>query len=118
MEITKEQYEKANARLEALVNLVDDSTPETDPDYIELMKVGSIIEEYEKAHYSIDPPTLKEAIEYQMYEMKLTKKALADLLGVKPPRISEYLSGKREITLNVAKKLYHKLGIDPEIILQ
>ena len=40
---------------------------------------------------------------------------------VSPPirkRISDYLNGKREITLNVAKALHQKLNIDGDIILQ
>lgn len=118
MRIKKEDYEKANARLEILLPLVDDSTPVTDSNYIELMKVSSIIENFETEHFFIKPPSLIEAIEYQMYQEKLTKKALSELLEVQPSRISEYLNGKREITLEVAKKLYHKLNIDPEIILQ
>lgn len=118
MKIEKTDYEKANARLEILINLVNESTPVTDQNYIELMEVSSIIEKYENEHFSINPPSLIEAIEFQMYEEKLSKKALAELLEVQPTRISEYLNGKRKITLEVAKKLYHILKIDPEIILQ
>lgn len=118
MKIEKSVYEKANARLKILLPLINDSTPEDDPNYVELIEVSDIIEEYEEKHFPIPSPTLIEAIEYQMYQEKLTKKALSELLEVQPSRISEYLNGKREITLEVAKKLYHKLKIDPEIILQ
>ncbi|MDH5398415.1 MAG: helix-turn-helix domain-containing protein [Cyclobacteriaceae bacterium] len=33
-------------------------------------------------------------------------------------RVSEYLNGKREITLDVAPKLHKQLDIDADIILQ
>lgn len=53
-----------------------------------------------------------------MFEMKLKRKDLAILLSTSASRISDYLSGKREITLNVAKALRQKLNIDSDIILQ
>ncbi len=52
-----------------------------------------------------------------MMEMGLTQKALAVLLGVSPSRISEYMTGKSEPTLKVARLLCQKLDIDPEIVL-
>ena len=116
--IEKMKYEKALIRLEELINLVDDSTPENDPNYIELQEVSDIIEAYELEHHAIENPSLIEVIRYVMFERKLNNKSLADILETSPSRISEYLSGKREINFDTAKKLYHKLDIDPEIILQ
>jgi HTH-type transcriptional regulator/antitoxin HigA len=116
--ITHEAYVKANIRLEELINLVDDTTPETDPQAVELMEVSDIIEIYEDQHHSIGLPSLNEVIELRMFEMKLKKKDLAVLLSTSASRISDYLSGKREITLNVARALRQKLNIDSDIILQ
>jgi HTH-type transcriptional regulator/antitoxin HigA len=53
-----------------------------------------------------------------MFEMGLNQKQLAEKLGVPNSRISEYLKGKRDITLEVAKKLKNQLNIDADIILQ
>lgn len=116
--ITHEAYVKANIRLEQLLDIVDDSTPKTDPLAIELMEVADIIEAYEEKHYPIGLPSLIEVIELRMFEMKLKKKDLAALLSTSASRISDYLSGKREITLDVAKALRQKLNIDGDIILQ
>ena len=52
-----------------------------------------------------------------MYEMKLTQLKLSELLEVSPSRVSEYLSGKSEPTLKVARNLNKKLNIDANIIL-
>ena len=41
--------------------------------------------------------------------MQLKNKDLAKLLGITPSRISEYLNGKRDITLKVARGLQQKL---------
>lgn len=42
---------------------------------------------------------------------------MAEILGVSSSRVSEYLNGKSETTLKVARLLHQKLQIDPEIIL-
>jgi HTH-type transcriptional regulator/antitoxin HigA len=116
--ITHEEYVKANVRLEELIDVVDDATPATDPLAIELIEVSDIIEAYEEIHHPIGLPSLIEVIELRMFEMKLKKKDLASLLSTSASRISDYLSGKREITLKVAKVLHQKLNIDSDIILQ
>ena len=52
-----------------------------------------------------------------MYEMGLTQVNLAKLLKVSPSRISEYLSGKSEPTLKIAREISIQLGIDANIVL-
>ena len=73
--------------------------------------------DYEEIHYPIEPPTLTEMIRLRMAEMNLSQKALAELLGVSPPRISEYMTGKSDPTLKVARIMHQKLDIDAEILL-
>jgi len=53
-----------------------------------------------------------------MFEMKLKQKDLAVLLETSTSRISEYLNGKRDITIEIARKLNKQLNIDSDIILQ
>ena len=64
------------------------------------------------------PQTLPEMIQYKMIEKKLKQKDLAVLLEVSAARLSEVLNGKRSITMNLAKKLYERLQINPEFILK
>ena len=118
--ITDEEYFKAQIRMEEIISLnaVTNDTDINDPLLIELDQVSDIVQAYEEEHYPIGLPTLKEVIELRMYEMKLKQKDLAKLLGTPAARISEYLSGKREITLNIAKALHKNLKIDSDIILQ
>lgn len=116
--VTHEAFVKAQLRLEEIIDLVDDYTPEDNPILRELVEVSSVIEAYEQEHFPIGLPSLIEVIKLRMFEMKLKQKDLAVLLGTSATRISEYLSGKREITLSVAKALHQKLNIDSEIILQ
>ena len=53
MKITKEEYEAALKRIDELLPLVTDYTPDSDPNLIELLKVSNIVEEYEEVHYPI-----------------------------------------------------------------
>jgi HTH-type transcriptional regulator / antitoxin HigA len=116
--ITHEAYIKATIRLNELIEVVTDETPDIDPLALEFIEVTSIIEAYEKIHFPIGLPDLIEVIELRMFEMKLNQTTLAKLLGSSTSRISEYLNRKREFPLDIAKKLHLKLNIDSDIILQ
>lgn len=116
--ISHKQYVEANLRLEELLKEVNDNTPEDSPLTKELIEVSDMIEQYEEIHFPMGLPTLQEMIELRMFEMGLKRKDLAALLNTSASRISDYLNGKREITLNIAKALHQKLNIDSDIILQ
>lgn len=115
---TEHQYKMLLKKIEALMDIVDDDTPQTDSNYIELDLLTDLVEEYEIEHYPIGTPSLVEVLKLRMYEMNLTQAKLAEILGVSASRISEYLSGKSEPTLQVAKNIHQKLNISPHIILQ
>ena len=118
MTTSLKKYVKANIRLNELIDLVTDETPENDPLMLEFLTITEVIEGYEKEHFPIDYPDLKEVVRLRMFELKLKQKDLSALLGVSSTRVSEYLSGKRPITFEVAKSLHKKLNIDAEIILK
>lgn len=52
-----------------------------------------------------------------MYEMGINQAKLSELLGVSPSRVSDYLTGRCEPTLKVARDLSRKLNIDADIVL-
>ena len=58
--ITEKHYREAEARIEELLPLVDEDTPISDSNYIELKRVSDIVEAYETEHYPIGSPTLKD----------------------------------------------------------
>jgi len=111
------QYEWAVARVEKLLPLVDDNTPETDPNYIELVLLSNLVADYSDEHYSVGEPTLIDVIRLRMYEMGLTQASLAKLIGVSPSRVCDYLSGKSEPTLKVGRTISKKLNISPSVVL-
>ena len=111
--ITKEQYEFAVARVEELLPLVDDDTPANDRNAVELSMVSDIVIAYEKEHYPIEKPTVAELIELSLEEKGMTQKELAREIGISPSRISDYISGRAEPTLRVARLLCRTLNIQP-----
>ena len=110
-------YRATMERIEELLPLVDDDTLLTDRNLIELDLLSGLVEEYEDVHYPIKTPTLVDIIKLRMYEMNINQVKLSELLGVSPSRISDYLTGRSEPTLKVARDLSQKLNIDANIVL-
>ncbi len=113
----KEQYEWAVARVEQLLPLVGEDTPRTDPNSIELELLSNLVADYSEAHFSIGKPKLADVIKLRMAELGLTQTKLSELLGICPSRVSDYLTGKAEPTLKVARELSQKLDIAPAVVL-
>ena len=110
-------YKAALARIEELLPLVNDETPVDDKDYLELDMLSDMVEEYEDIYYPIGKPTLIEVIKLLLYEMGISQKKLAEMLGLSSSRVSEILNGKCEPTLKIGRELSRKLNIDPAIVL-
>ncbi len=116
--ITHEQYAKALLTVEELIDMVQDVEDENNPELLRFLEASDIVEAYEEIHYEIGMPSLIDVIRLRMEEFNIKGKDLARLIGVPAPRVSEYLGGKREISLSVARELHKKLNIDSDIILQ
>ena len=114
---TKAEYEAIMARVNELVEMVDDNTLPTDKHYIELDFLTDLVVAYEKEHFPIGKPALVDVLKSRMYEMNLSQKTLAEMLGISAPRVSEYLTGKSDPTLKVARRIHKKLNIDADVIL-
>ena len=102
---TKAQYDWAVKRVEELLPLVTDETPLDDPSSIELELLSNLVADYSEEHFALGEPTL------------VNQKSLAKLIGVSPSRLSDYISGKCEPTLKVAREISRKLSIDANIVL-
>ncbi len=113
----KAEYEVLKDRIEELLVTVDNETPEYDKKLIELNLISNLVADYEEEYFPVKAPRLVDVIKLRMYEMNLTQLKLSELLGVSPSRISEYLSGKNEPTLKVAREISKKLNIDASIVL-
>ncbi|GAA4394194.1 MULTISPECIES: helix-turn-helix domain-containing protein [Hymenobacter] len=110
---TEKEYQAAMTRLEYLI---DNEPGNLD----EIKSLGHAANEYENdhGHRPISPTSLVGMLEREMVARRLKKQDMAALLGIANSRLSEVLNGKRAINLDLAKRLYQKLGISAELILE
>ena len=111
------QYNSAMQRINQLLKVVTDNTPEDDINSVELVLLSNLVADYEDVHYPVSKPTLIDILKLRMYERGLTQTALADLLGMNQSKVSEIMSGKCEPTLKQARTISQKLSINPAIVL-
>ena len=114
---TEQQYETILERIEELLKDTDNIENQNAKGYIELNILSDLVINYEKANYPVSKPSLIEVIKMRMVELDLNQKLLSELLGISTSRVSEYLTGKSEPTLKVARKISEKLSIEPSIVL-
>lgn len=117
MGITKEKYEYAQSRIDALLPQITENTPQDDPLMMELMIVTDIVEAYEQSYVQISTPTLGEIILDALDTAGMTAKQLADQIGISPSRISDYIHNRCEPTLRIARQLCKILNISPAEML-
>ncbi len=111
------EYQAALATIEPFLQKgFDNLTSEEDE---ELARMTSLIEEYEAVHYPLPfkPKNIIEMLELKMFERRLKQKDLAKVLHITENRISEVMNGKRKVNMDLAKRLYLELNIDPHFIL-
>ncbi|MGB5408930.1 MAG: transcriptional regulator [Thiogranum sp.] len=106
-----QDYERALARVDELMDAEPD-TPEGD----ELDVLVTLVESYENKHFPIESPDPVEAILFRMEEMDLMRKDLEPYIGSRH-RVSEVLNRKRELSLNMIRRLHEGLGIPLENLI-
>jgi HTH-type transcriptional regulator / antitoxin HigA len=75
-----------------------------------------LIKEYEDKNYAIPMPDPIEAIKIKMKEKGFKNKDLVGMIGSKG-YISSLLSGKKPLTLELARIFHRELGIPAEVLL-
>jgi HTH-type transcriptional regulator / antitoxin HigA len=110
---TEADYETALNELEVLV-LKDPQVDTAKGDRLELLTV--LVREYETRNYRFDAVDAIDAIELKMEEQGLRQKDLAPLLGGRN-RVSEILSRKRPLTLDMIRALHGVLNIPLHILI-
>ncbi len=110
---TQEQYE---AYLDEIMSLMAEggALAQGESDRLELLSV--IVESYENSRYPVEPPDPIEAILFRMQEKNLKKVDLIPFFGTSS-RVSEVLSRKRPLTVQMIKELSLGLGISADTLL-
>jgi len=106
-----EDLTNAFLRLESIFQ-AEEGSPEAD----EMEILVTLIEAYENKHYPIKHADPIEAIRFQMEQLNLEQKDLRPYIGV-ASKVSEVLSGKRQLSLSMIKKLHNGLHIPYESLI-
>lgn len=109
---TEADYEAALARAGTLMD-AESGTPEGE----ELDVLVDLIEHYEAKHVPTGYPNPLAAIEFRMEQGGLTQRDLVPFIGSRA-KVSEVLSGKRQLTMPMARALHEHLGIPAAVLLQ
>lgn len=109
---TEEDHAQALARIDEIFN-AEEGTPESD----ELDLLTDLVCTYEDKHMPIGYPNPIAAIEFRMDQAGLSQRDLVTYIGSRA-KVSEVLSGKRAITMAMARALHEHLGIPAEVLLQ
>ena len=109
---SEKDYEEALARIDALMDAVPDS-----PEFEELDVLVDLVELYESRHEPMGYPSSLAAIEFRMDQANMRPRDLIPFIGSRA-KVSEVLSGKRAITMPMARALHKHLGIPADVLLQ
>ena len=109
---TESDYEATLAEI-GLLMVAELNKPEGD----KLDVLTTLVETYEEKHHPIDSPDPIEAIILEMASQGFTRKYLERYLGTRA-RVSEILSRKRSLSLQMIRNLQEGLGISAEILIK
>ncbi len=109
---TSKDHERAMKEVETLWG-AKSGTPKGD----RLDVLATLIDAWEAAHYPMDPPDPIVAIKFRMEQQGLTRKDLEGIIGTRA-RIAEVLSGKRELSIAMIRRLNTELNIPAEILIR
>ena len=109
---SEEDYQKASIRLMEIFHTAPNSK---EHDELELLLI--LVKDYDDKHYQLPELDILEIIKFKMKEHGLKAKDLEPIVGSKG-HVSAVLSGKREITLKMAKKLRDYFSLPAELFFQ
>ena len=108
------ENDAALARLGELMDSVPaDGTPESD----EMLALSALIRQFEEAHYKFDKPDPIEAIRFRMEQKGLRPTDMTPYFGT-ISRFYEVMTGSRNLTLAMIRKLNRNLGIPAEVLIR
>ena len=88
--------------------------------HAQLLVLRDAIHSYEEAngHNPGPPTTVAGRLQLEMFRRRLKQKHLAQLLEVSESRLSEVLRGRRPANGDLLRRMYQKLGIPAEDVLE
>ena len=111
---TEKDYQEALKSVEELMSF-DPNPDSTEGEQLNLL--STLIEDYEARIFPITLPTSIEAIKFRMEQSNLKPADLVPYIGSRS-RVSEILSGKRQLTINMVRALSDGLGIPAKVLIK
>jgi len=110
----EKDYEEALQLVERL--MIHDPDPDSEEGE-KLNLLSTLIKDYESKILPEELPSPIDAIRFRMEQTGLKPIDLTPYIGSRS-RVSEILSGKRQLTLNMVRALSEGLGIPAEVLIQ
>lgn len=111
---TETEYNESLKKIESLIEL-DPELGTIEADQLEVLSI--LVESYEDKHYRIEEPDPIEAILFRMEQSGLSRKDLKPYIG-DSGRIAEIMGRKRNLSINMIRKLHHHLKIPYESLMK
>jgi HTH-type transcriptional regulator/antitoxin HigA len=108
------QNDADHAQAKALVDSL--MTSKSLADHAKLSAQARLIEVYEKERWPQKSATLADVLSYLLDQHDLTRAALVPLLGT-PSRVSEVMSGKRELSITMIQRLRARFRISADALI-
>jgi HTH-type transcriptional regulator / antitoxin HigA len=85
-------------------------------DRVRLVAQARLIEAYERSRWPRTVPTLPELLNYLMDQYGLSRSELVPMLGT-ASRVSEVMNGKRELSMNMVRRLRERFNISADLLI-
>ena len=108
---TARDYDRALGRIEQLMEAKPGTKTGDEMDVL-----TTLVEAYEAKHHAMYPPDAIEAITFRMDQLGMTRKDLETVLGGRG-RVSEILTKKRNLSLEMIRRIHRKLHIPLESLI-
>lgn len=86
------------------------------PDALKIAAQARLIEAYERNRWPRRTPKLADILTYIMDQHDLSRADLAEVLGT-PSRVSEVLSGKRDLSMTMVQRLRERFHISADLLI-
>ncbi len=113
----EQEYDAIMARQEVLLKYISEDTPPDDLQLIEYAVLARCVQQYEEAVFNPPPPTIAGLLQLKLGDMGITQGIFAQMLGVSPSRVSEWVTGKSIPPPPILRQMRDKLNIPADLIL-
>ena len=103
-------HAQAKALIEKLIGSNDPA------DRARLTAQARLVEAFERARWPRRAPSLPDLLRFLMDQHALSRADLVPLLGT-PSRVSEVLTGKRELSMSMVRKLRDRFHISADLLI-